>query len=164
MTHSRKDRGISKIHQDKQRVRTHEAAGNDRYMGCSLFRGLFTKEIFIYWLILVIIDSMIRNCRHPRVGRACLATQECGGKGGICFELGRSLLRVLQRCFLSWLAQSGMVFRAGAYREDLPRGGVSTNLCVNISCEACKHFLLAIKTQKCTNELNMVFEVNVEKI
>lgn len=126
--------------------------------------GCSQRKYSVYWLTLVITDSMTRNCRHPRVGRACLATQECGGKGVICFGLGWSLLRVLQWCLFSWLAQSGMVFRAGAHREDLPKGGVSINSCVSMNCEACKHFLPASKTQKCANELNIVFEVNVEKI
>lgn len=157
MTPPRKDREVSKFTKTSRGWERRRLPATTNTCAGPASEVCSQRKFSGYWLVLIIIDSMTRSCRHPRVGRACLATQECGGKGGICFELGWSLLRVLQWCFFSRLAQSGMVFRAGAHGEDLPRGGVSTNLCVSMSCEACKHFLLAIKTRKCTNELNIVF-------
>lgn len=45
------------------------------------------KKTTLCWLLFVIRDFVTKNCKHLKVGKTCIAAQECGGKGIVCFGL-----------------------------------------------------------------------------
>lgn len=102
---------------------------------------------------------MTKNCKHLKVGRTCIAAQECGGKGIVLFGLAKSLLSTVRQFYLVILFFHLALKQSLEFKplEHVFNGAVPTN-CVEMNCEACSNFLPIIKFQKCASESPWFFK------
>lgn len=105
---------------------------------------------------------MTKNCKHLPV--ACIAAQECGGKGIVRFGLALSLLSLVRWfnlviLFFHLALKQSLEFKPPeqVFNSDVPLR------CVEMSCEVYSDFLPIIKVQKCAREATMVFKMRIVK-